>query len=44
MLEAGGGGEVKGGGPTHESRKSKSRNKASRGLKFRVHVSRNFPK
>ena len=30
-------------GPTHESRK-KSRNNASRGLKFRVHVSRKFPK
>jgi len=34
----------KGGGPTHESRKLKSRNNSLRGLKFRVHVSREFPK
>ena len=32
------------GGPTLESRTLKSRNSASHGLKFRVHVSRTFPK
>ena len=32
------------GGPTHVSRALKSRNNASRGLKFLVHVSRKFPK
>ena len=31
-----------GGNPTHESRTLKSRNNASQGLKFRVHVSRKF--
>ena len=34
----------KGESPTHVSRTSTSKNNASLGLKFRVHVSRKFPK